>query len=85
MKFDWLITFRSITYAQRGQQVLQGAGIDCRLRRTPKELSGRGCGYGLAIRGRDALAAAELLREKEVPFNKTFAQSADGRMEERRV
>lgn len=83
MKFDWLITFRSVTYAQRGQQALHGVGIDCQLRRTPRELSTKGCGYALGIRGRDALAATEILREKGINFNKVFAQGLSGKMEER--
>lgn len=85
MKFDWLITFRSVTYAQRGEQALRTIGIDCQLRRSPKELSNRGCGYALGIRGKDVLAAVELLRDKGVAFNKVFAQGTSGKMEERVV
>ena len=83
MNLDWLITFRSVTYAQRGERLLNRFGLDCTLRRTPRELSQRGCGYCLAIRGRDAIAAAELLREQEVPFGKVYARTAGGNMEER--
>lgn len=85
MKFDWLITFRSVTYAQRGEQALHRHGIDCHLRRTPKELSARGCSYCLSLSGRNAQVAVELLREKEVPFERVYAQSRTGRMEERMV
>lgn len=85
MKSDWLITFRSVTYAQRGEQVLRRHGIDCQLRRTPKELSARGCGYCLNLSGRDAQVGVELLREKEIPFERVYAQSRTGRMEERMV
>ena len=83
MNLDWLVTFRSVTYAQRGERLLQRKGINCALRRTPRELSQRGCGYCLAIRGRDAMAAVELLRENEVPFGKVYARTAGGAMEER--
>lgn len=83
MQNYFLITFRSITYAQRGQQALRSVGIDCQLRRTPRELSGRGCGYGLLLRSRDALAAAELLRERTISFNKIYAKLPDGTIEER--
>ena len=83
MRFDWLITFRSVTFAQRGERTLQSVGIDCQLRRTPKELSARGCGYALGIRGADALAAVEVLRDRGVSFNKVFAPAAGGKMEER--
>ena len=83
MKLDWLITFRSVTHAQRGERALNRVGLDCMLRRTPRELSQRGCGYCLAIRGRDAVAAVEVLREQEVPFGKVYARTGGGVMEER--
>lgn len=85
MKRNWLVTFRSVTYAQRGQRLLEGIGLDCSLRRTPRELSQRGCGYCLAVRGQDAMAAVALLREKEVPFGKVYAQTVSGTMEEREL
>ena len=83
MNLDWLVTFRSVTYAQRGERLLNRLGLDCLLRRTPRELSQRGCGYCLAIRGRDAMAAVEVLREQEVPFGKVYARTVGGAMEER--
>lgn len=85
MKLDWLITFRSVTYAQRAEQAFRSVGIDTMLRRTPKELSNRGCGYGLRVQGKDVLAAVELLREKGIAFGKVYAQGRDGKMEERAV
>ncbi len=84
MQFDFLITFRSVTYAQQGERALQKMGIDCHLRRTPRELAGRGCGYCLHIRSRDALAAVELLRGRQILFGKVYAMTA-GKMEEREL
>jgi hypothetical protein len=74
-----------VTYAQRGEQVLKKVGIDCVIRRTPGELSNRGCGYCLYLRGQDALAAAELLRDQRVPFVKIYTRRTDGKMEEREL
>ena len=85
MKFDWLITFRSVTYAQRGEQALRGMGIDSQLRRTPKDLSTKGCGYGLWIKGKDALAAVETLRNQGIAFNRVYGSGPDRGMEERVV
>lgn len=82
MKQDFLITFRSITYAQRGEAALKKVGIFCRLRRTPGELSNRGCGYCLTLSGSEALAAVEILRQQGIAFAKIYAQGAGG-MEER--
>lgn len=82
MKYDWLITFRSVTFAQKGERRLKGAGIDCTLQRTPKELSEQGCGYCLRLQGTKAAAAVNLLRENQLAFGKVYALSS-GRPEER--
>ena len=85
MRFDWLLTFRSVTYAQSGERTLRKIGINCLLQRTPRDLTDRGCGYCLRIRGVDALAAVELLRDRGVSFVKVYAMGNDGRMEEREI
>ena len=84
MKADYLITFRSITFAQRAQVALKRIGIENRLQRTPRTLSSRGCGYCLLLEGRDALAAVEILRPQDVDFGKVYAITATG-MEERHL
>ena len=83
MKNIWLITFRSVTYAQKGERQLKKAGIICTMQRTPKELSERGCGYCLRISGQDAFAAVEILRETQVAFGKVYALAEGGSPEER--
>ena len=85
MKQNWLITFRSVTFAQKAERALAQAGIPCTMRRTPKELSQRGCGYCLRLRGVDALAAVHLLREQEVSYGKIYAIMDDGKIEEREL
>lgn len=67
-----LITFRSITPAQRGEGVLRRGGYQCSLRRTPKWMQEQGCGYSLQLNSRDAQAAAELLRKNQIPFRKVY-------------
>lgn len=84
MKQDFLITFRSITFVQRGEAALKKVGINSYLRRTPRELSSRGCGYALAIRAGDALAAVEILRQQDITFAKVYANGPGG-MEERKL
>lgn len=79
------ITFRSITYAQRGENLLRQAGIPCRLSRTPRWMEEQGCGYSLRLRCRDMEGAAELLRAGGVPFRKLYAVRPDGKMEEQRL
>ena len=76
------ITFRSVTYAQRGERVLMGAGIGCTLQRTPKWMEQQGCGYCLRLRPEGVHRAVELLRQKNVPLRRAYMGTADGRMRE---
>lgn len=76
------VTFRSITYAQRGQGVLGKAGITAGFGRTPRWMEEKGCGYSLRVpRGR-IQEAATLLRDNGVPFSKIYCAGQDGTMEE---
>ena len=85
MKNNWLITFRSVTFAQKAERALKKAGISCALQRTPRELSARGCGYCLRLRSVDAMAAVQLLREQDIGYGKTYALSDSGKPEEREL
>lgn len=80
MRMD-LITFRSITPAQRGQRILQAAGIGCTLQRTPKLLAQQGCGYCLRLRQGDVVRAVALLREQGVQLSKVYAGYENGPQE----
>lgn len=74
----YYITFRSITPAQRGQQVLRQGGIICTLQRTKRSMEERGCGYSLRIRAEDINLAVELLRGSGVTFGKIFKDGENG-------
>ena len=78
MKQDWLITFRSVTLAQKGERALKQAEIFCSLQRTPKMLSERGCGYCLRVRWYHGDRAIALLREKGVAYGKIYTLEEDG-------
>ncbi len=78
----YYITFRSITFAQRGERLLRQGGVDCVLQRTPKWMEQRGCGYCLRVRPGDALHALELLKRGSAPYSKLYAQTDTGKMEE---
>ena len=81
MKF-YYITFRSVTYAQRGEKILQRAGIRCTLQRTPRWMEEQGCGYCLKIWTKDVTPAVEALREGSVAMRKVYSQRGDGQLEE---
>ena len=78
----YYITFRSVTYAQRGERTLQAAKIRCTLQRTPRWMEEQGCGYCLRLWTKELAPAAELLAREGVPFRKLYVQTAQGRLEE---
>lgn len=81
MKF-YYITFRSVTYAQRGEQILQKEGIRCTLLRTPKWMEERGCGYCLRLWTDKVGPAVQLLRKAQVSLRKVYVQNKEGQLEE---
>ena len=78
----YYITFRSVTFAQRGERVLQGGKIRCTLQRTPRWMEEQGCGYCLRLYTGELAAAAELLVREGVPFRKLYVQKESGELEE---
>ena len=78
----YCITFRSVTYGQSGQRLLQKAGVENKLQRTPRHLEQRGCGYCLHLRPEQAMEAVTLLRQGSVPFRGVYVMLADGSAEE---
>lgn len=78
----YLITFRSITYAQRGERAMNQEGIRCILRRTPRWMEQRGCGYALEARLSDISVGTELLRREGIPFRKAYRLTGDGTVAE---
>lgn len=82
MKNEWMITFRSVTYAQRGERALRSNRIACQIQRTPKHLTERGCGYCLRLQSTDMPAALRIIRREKLPYEKLYAIKADGSTEE---
>ena len=81
----YYITFRSVTYAQRGEGALRAAGVPSSLQRSKSWMRERGCGYCLQIRQQDAMKATELLRRDKREYGKLYAIMADGKLEEMEV
>lgn len=77
-----MITFRSVTPAQRGESALRRGGISCELRRTPRKMEEQGCGYSLRLPCAQMLAAVELLRRQGIGYRKVYTVTVDGRTEE---
>ena len=81
MKY-YYITFRSVTFAQRGEKIFQNSGIRCTLLRTPHWMQEQGCGYCLKLWTEDISASVELLRRSRVPMRKVYIQHAEDQLEE---
>lgn len=81
MKFFY-ITFRSVTFAQRGERLLNQAQISCNLLRTPRWMEAQGCGYALRLWTRDVLPAVQLLRREQIPLQRVYMQQQDGQLGE---
>lgn len=78
----YCITFRSVTYAQRGERVLRRRGIECAMQRSPRSMSDRGCSYCLRLRPEEALQAVQLLRQEGVVYSGLFTMDDRGAVEE---
>ena len=78
----YFITFRSVTFAQRGERILNTKGICCALQRTPHWMQEQGCGYCLKLWTGNIEEVVQLLRRAKVPMRKVYVQHAEGQMEE---
>ena len=81
MKF-YYITFRSVTYAQRGEKLLNQQGYRCTLQRTPRWMEEQGCGYSIRVWTAEITSAVELLRKAAVPMRRVYIQTPSGELEE---
>ena len=78
----YLITFRSVTYAQRGERLLNRRGERCSLKRTPRWMEEQGCGYSLRLQTDNIERAVTLLRGEQLPMRKVYLRREDGSLEE---
>ena len=74
---DCLITFRSVLPAQRAEERLRDEGIGCAVRRTPKWMERRGCGYSLWLEYEQLPRAVTLLRSGRIPYRKLYRSSGE--------
>ncbi len=78
----YYITFRSVTRAQRGAEILERYGIQFQLRRTPKAIAEQGCGYALYVNSATAPWAVRTLRQNKAAFARIFAADENGPLKE---
>ncbi len=77
----YLITFRSLTHAQRSARLLERRGMTATVVKAPQGLSNSGCAYAVTLRGRPEEALA-LLRKNNMRLGRLFRRGADGAWEE---
>lgn len=78
----YLITFRSVTYAQRGERLMNRTGFRCSVRRTPRWMEEQGCGYSLRVQTDEIARAVQILRREQLPLRKVYLRRDDGGLEE---
>ena len=78
----FMMTFRSVTPAQRGERILRQNGIRCSLQRTPRWMEEQGCGYCIRFWYGNPEKVPELLRRNQIPFRRVYRQTAEDSMEE---
>ena len=78
----YLITSRSLTYAQRTARVLERTGITARIQRAPSEIAEEGCGYCVRIPQHVLSGAAQRLRAAGLPIKHIYALDQDGAVRE---
>ena len=79
--YSCMITFRSVTPAQRGEALLRREGISATIQRTPRTLAEQGCGYSIRLHCSQLSQATEALRQKGIAYQKTY-RLRDGNPEE---
>ena len=80
--FNYYLTCRSLTFAQRSFKVLSMAGIKNILIRIPQEISGGGCGYALKIKGDLYLRAIGELKKYSLLPKRVFILENNGEFKE---
>lgn len=80
-----ILTFRSVTPAQRAEGVLKRAGVECTIQRTPKWMEEKGCGYSIRLSCRDMMSATFMLREAGISYRKAYSLQDNGTPEELRL
>jgi len=79
---QYLLTCRSLTYAQRGARALERAGITGTVLRVPKSISINGCSYCIVVPSRHMARALLQLQKNGLPPEKIFQRDENGRVTE---
>lgn len=77
-----LITFRSVTWAQKAESLIRHLGYQCVLRRTSRWMEAQGCGYSLRVPVENVSECIRKLKENHILFQKVYRYNSLGEPEE---
>ncbi len=77
----YLLTFRSLTYAQRAARVLERAGITGTVSRVPKAAAAHGCAYCVIIGAHHRDRSLPLLSSAGLSPERVLLRHPDGTLE----
>ena len=77
----YLLSFRSLTYAQRAARILERAGITGTVSRVPKAAAARGCAYCVAVPARYRDRAVAVLTGAHLAPERVLLRRDDGSWE----
>ena len=78
---QYLLTFRSLTYAQRAARVLERAGVTGTVSRVPKAVATRGCAYCVIVAARHRDRAVGILAGAGLAPERMLLRRPDGTVE----
>ena len=78
----YFITFRSVTFAQRAEKLLNQRSYRVSLMRTPRWMEEQGCGYALKLWTNQIDSPVKLLRDNKIQLRRVYVQLEEGQMEE---
>lgn len=74
-------TFRAQNQARKGTMILNRAGLQAKLGKTPAALATGGCGYGIWVNQAQSVTAALQLRGMGTPYEKSYLVTDQERKE----
>ena len=81
MMLQAYLVFRSVTSGQRALAALERSAIPCRLQRSPRQISEKGCAYALTVSEQNLNRSLGLLRQERILPTGVYLRSADGGFE----
>ena len=73
----WIFTVSSITYAIKGQQLLQRYGVSSYITRNQDYMGTKGCGYGLKVKKADPQWVQAVLEQNGIRVKQITPMGSD--------